>query len=255
MKLRKSARRLVPLAAIAASGFLVAMVELDVASQTAASGSKSDAVPEYDYEPPAPGTYELPVLQAAEDGLVIGPEGKKARLHKLLSGKVTILSFIYTRCTDPKACLRATGVLGQLHELSRNDSSLGKDLQLITLSFDPGYDTPDVMERYGSVFRRGEGGAEWFFLTSRSQEELQPLLDAYGQRVEKRKKPSPLGPYQHTLRVYLIDGNKQVRNIYSYGLLDPRLVVSDARTLLMERKSLSKAQGESSNVVSGTTQH
>jgi hypothetical protein len=67
------------------------------------------------------------------------------------------------------------------------------------------------------------------------QQELQPLLEAYGQRVDKRKKPSATGPYQHPLRVYLIDEEQQVRNIYSYGLLDPRLVITDARTLLMER--------------------
>ena len=34
--------------------------------------------------------------------------------------------------------------------------------------------------------------------------------------------------------MYLIDGQKRVRNIYSYGLLDPRLVMTDLRTLLME---------------------
>ena len=36
------------------------------------------------------------------------------------------------------------------------------------------------------------------------------------------------------MRVYLIDGQKRIRNIYSYGLLDPRLVMTDVRTLLME---------------------
>ena len=44
---------------------------------------------------------------------------------------------------------------------------------------------------------------------------------------------STSGPYNHPLRVYLIDGQKQIRNIYSYGLLDPRLVMTDVRTLMM----------------------
>lgn len=193
---------------------------------------------EYDYDPPQPGTYDLPVLQSADDGMVVGPSGKAMHLHELLDGRVAILSFIYTRCADPKACLRATGVLSQIHELSRHDPTVARNLQLITLSFDPGYDTPEVMERYGNVFRQGEGGSDWLFLTTRSQTDLQPLLKAYGQRVDKRKKPSALGPYQHMLRVYLIDPERRVRNIYSYGLLDPRLVLADVKTLLLEERQL-----------------
>ena len=191
---------------------------------------------EYDYEAPEPGTYELPVLQDASDGTVVAPDGKPVSLHKLLDGRVAILSFIYTRCSDPRACLRASSVLSELQQLSRKDPAVQDKLQLITLSFDPGYDTPEVMKRYGEVFSRDEGGANWLFLTTRDNDDLQPLLKAYGQRVDKRAKPSALGPYQHTLRVYLIDSQKRIRNIYSYGLLDPRLVMADVQTLLMEEK-------------------
>lgn len=195
---------------------------------------------EYDYEAPVAGSYELPVIQDASDGTVVAPDGKPVRLHQLLDGRVAILSFIYTRCSDPRACLRASSVLSELQQLSRQHPSVQDKLQLITLSFDPAYDTPEVMERYGQVFSRDEGGANWLFLTTRNHDELQPLLEAYGQRVDKRTKPSALGPYQHTLRVYLIDSQKRIRNIYSYGLLDPRLVMADVQTLLMEEKGITK---------------
>jgi cytochrome oxidase Cu insertion factor (SCO1/SenC/PrrC family) len=195
---------------------------------------------EYDYQAPEPGTYELPVLQDASDGTVVAPDGKPVRLHKLLDGRVAILSFIYTRCSDPRACLRASGVLSELQQLSRQDPAVQAKLQLITLSFDPGYDTPEVMQRYGQVFSHDEAGANWLFLTTRNNHDLQPLLEAYGQRVDKRAKPSALGPYQHTLRVYLIDSQKRIRNIYSYGLLDPRLVMADVQTLLREEKGVAQ---------------
>jgi len=199
---------------------------------------KLDRSAEYDYDAPQPGSYDLPVLQDASDGKVVAPNGQPVQLHELLAGRVAILSFIYTRCSDPRACLRASSVLSQLQQLSRQDKALASKLQLITLSFDPGYDTPEVMERYGRVFSRHEGGADWMFLTTRNYDELRPLLSAYGQRVDKRTKPSELGPYQHTLRVYLIDSRKRIRNIYSYGLLDPRLVMADVETLLMEETPL-----------------
>ena len=50
--------------------------------------------------------------------------------------------------------------------------------------------------------------------------------------MDKRRKRSASGPYQHPLRVNLIDEQQQIRNIYSYGLLDPRLVITDVRTLM-----------------------
>jgi protein SCO1 len=45
-------------------------------------------------------------------------------------------------------------------------------------------------------------------------------------------------PLNHTLRVYLIDQDGRIRNIYSSGTLDLRLVLADVKTLLLEKKSL-----------------
>ena len=189
---------------------------------------------EYDYDVPKPGTYQLPVLQPAADGTVMGTNGAPVSLHELMRGRVVVLSFIYTRCTDPKACMRATGVLSELQRLSRQMPGLADKLLLLTLSFDPAFDSPEVMARYGRVSLAQGDGAEWLFLTTRNQFELTPLLEAYGQRVDKRQQADAKGPYYHPLRVYLIDQQQQVRNIYSFGLLDPRLVATDAQTLVLE---------------------
>ncbi|HUF63524.1 MAG TPA: SCO family protein [Verrucomicrobiales bacterium] len=190
--------------------------------------------PDYDYDPPAPGSYALPVIDTAADGKVLSAEGKATRLHELIGDRIVVLSFIYTRCADPKACLQATGVLAELQQFSRSRADMAEEVLFVTLSFDPAFDTPEVMQRYGRVLQEREGGSEWLFLTTRNSEELRPLLKAYGQRVDPRKGQSALGPYYHPLRVYLIDGEKQVRNIYSFGLLDPRLVATDILTLLAE---------------------
>lgn len=189
---------------------------------------------EYDYDVPVPGSYTLPVLKPAVDGEVLASDGKPTRLHALADGRITILSFIYTRCSDPRACLRASGVLKQLHELTLAEPAVASRLLLLTLSFDPAHDTPEVMRGYGSVFHQNTGGADWLFLTTANRDQLAPLLERYGQQVDAARPGSASGPYQHLLRVYLIDEQKRIRNIYSYGLLDPRLVMTDVRTLLME---------------------
>ena len=50
-----------------------------------------------------------------------------------------------------------------------------------------------------------------------------------------------LPSFSHILRVFLIDPDKRIRNIYSTGMLDPRLVVTDVRTLLLEEALLEEA--------------
>lgn len=191
--------------------------------------------PEYDYDPPEPGTYTLPVIKPAADGDVLGPDGEPAELSELMDGRITILSFIYTRCADPRACPRASGVLHTVHRLSEQDPLLARHLQLITMSFDPLFDTPDRMAAYGRGYGSDAGGSEWLFLTTRSHRELDPILDAYGQHVAPKKDAGDAyGPFYHQVRVYLIDRRGRIRNIYSFGLMDPRMLLSDVRTLLLE---------------------
>jgi cytochrome oxidase Cu insertion factor (SCO1/SenC/PrrC family) len=92
------------------------------------------------------------------------------------------------------------------------------------------------MTAYSALAERYPSAAEWRFLTTRSQSELQPILDAYGQAVDKKQNPfDPTGPLNHTLRVFLMDRGGKIRNIYSSTTLDPRLVLADVRTHLMEK--------------------
>jgi cytochrome oxidase Cu insertion factor (SCO1/SenC/PrrC family) len=186
-----------------------------------------------DYHAPVPGTYSLPLIKPAGDGEVIDSQNHPLHLRELTHGRVTVMSFIYTRCAATKACPFATGVLRQLHQESQNDPALANGMRLVSMSFDPAGDTPERMAEYSSLAETTRPGAEWRFVTVRSQAQLQPILDAYGQAVNKRSNPNdPQGPLYHILRVFLIDANGNVRNIYSSDTLDPRLVLADVKTLL-----------------------
>ena len=152
---------------------------------------------DHDYEAPAPGSYTLPVVKPAPDGEVLDAGGRPMRLRELTRGRVTVMSFIYTRCTAVKACPYATGVLMQLHRLSAEDRELAKNLRLVSMSFDPDSDTPARMAAYSAFAGSGNSASEWHFLTARSQTELQPILDTYGQAVDRRRNPNdpkPMNP-------------------------------------------------------------
>ena len=192
--------------------------------------------PDHDYDPPKPGSYRLPVVKAAADGEVLDHRGKQLRLAELTRGRVTVLSFIYTRCAAAKACPYATGVLRELHRISMDDQALRSRMRLVSLSFDPGGDTPAQMAAYAALAQSAKPAAEWRFLTTPSREKLAPILDAYGQAVDRKQNPAdPTGPLNHTLRVFLLDPQGRIRNIYSSDTLDVRLVLADIRTLLLER--------------------
>ena len=190
---------------------------------------------DHDYDPPAPGGYSLPIVKAAADGEVLDSDGQSRTLHELTRGRVTVMSFIYTRCAAARACPMATGVLRQLHQLSGDDAALAARFRLISMSFDPANDTPSRMSDYSAMAAKRTNAAPWHFITTRSQAELQPILEAYGQAVDRKLNAfDPTGPLNHTLRVFLIDQNGNIRNIYSSGTLDVRLVLADVKTLIME---------------------
>src|SRR5215475_4940199 len=106
-----------------------------------------------DYQAPIPGTYSLPIIKAAGDGEVVDSQNHSLHLRELTHGRVTVMSFIYTRCAAAKACPFATGVLKELHQQSQDDPALAKGMRLVSLSFDPAADTPERMAEYSTLAR------------------------------------------------------------------------------------------------------
>ncbi|MDH3830704.1 MAG: SCO family protein [Gammaproteobacteria bacterium] len=186
------------------------------------------------YTAPAAGSYNLPPLRNAADGAVLDEDGNSVRLHQFYGDKMVLLSFIYSSCNDINGCPLATAVLSRIKKHLDSDPQLADNLRLLSLSFDPAHDTPEVMKLYGRSFASGK--SEWQFLTTESEQALAPILDDYSQSVitEYNEKGEVTGTISHILRVYLIDRERRVRNIYSVSFLHPDLLMNDVRTLLME---------------------
>jgi len=214
------------------------------ACRTIVTAASEDLLPrnsDYDYEPPAPGSYTLPAIKTAADGALLDSSGKAINLRDLTHGRITVLGFIYTRCAAPKGCPYATNVFDQLHSLSAKDKALTLNMRLVSVSFDPDHDTPQHLAEYSEWVRETKSGCDWRFVTAKSRTELDSILSGYGQAVDKRSNPNDAqGPLYHILRVFLIDRDGRIRNIYSSATLDPRLVLADVKTLLLEETKLSK---------------
>ncbi len=192
---------------------------------------------ELEYEPPAPGTYELPVLGEAVDGNVIDMHGNPTTLHEIMDGKLVLMGFIYTHCPDVNGCPLASYVMKQVQAKLVEDEELRDKVTLISLSFDPELDTPAAIKKYSHHFKRND--FDWRFLTTRSEEELQPILDGYGQFRAKyyADDGSYSGSMSHVLRVYLVDQNTKIRNVYSAGFLHVDTTMNDLGVLIQDMVS------------------
>ena len=197
-----------------------------------------ELLPELEYEPPAPGTYVLHRIMPAPEGRVLGVDGKSAPLSRYTRGAITLLGFIYTTCVDPDGCPLAYRVFDALKEEIERAPRLRDKVRFVTLSFDPIRDTPDIMREYAGSREKG-GAPRWYFLTTRSARELEPLVEGFGQDVVAavdRTSGKPRRELAHVLKVFLIDPAGDVREIYTSQFLHPRSVLNDIETLLLEER-------------------
>lgn len=183
---------------------------------------------------PEPGSYALPPLGAAGNGAVLESDGTPTTLHALFGDHVVLLAFIYSSCGDGEGCPMATAVFHRVGRLLKDDPRARGRLRMLSLSFDPDRDTPATMAHLAESVSHED--LDWRFLTTRSEEQLVPILSAYGQtRVEERDADgAATGRLAHVLRVFLIDPEGRIRNIYGSSFLEADLVVADVRSLLAE---------------------
>ena len=201
------------------------------------------------FPPPDPGSYSLPVLGPAGDGKLLASSGESVTLHEVLNDKISVLSFIYQACNDVNGCPLATYVMHQLRQSLEKDETLHDRVQLLSLSFDPVNDTPESMQAYRDSF--GQSTIDWQFLTTRSVDELTPLLAAYDQSLSRQ--PSDATQINHVLRVYLIDESRQIRNIFSSSLLHADTLISDIRTLALESSQTASASDKRNAATDSTS--
>jgi protein SCO1/2 len=187
-----------------------------------------------DFDPPAPGTYSLERIMPAPDGKVLDANRKSGQLATYTHGKVTLLSLMYTSCSDGKGCPMAFFTIDLIkHDLEKSKAARGR-VQMVSLSFDPEHDTPEVMRAYGGKHVKGGSPVPWHFLTTSSKREVAPVLDGFGQDVSKAADAQNDKELMHVLKLFLIDKDGWVREIYTSSYLVPKVVVNDIKTLLIE---------------------
>lgn len=214
------------------------LCSLNVFSETVPQTSLAPGYNTLTFDAPKVGSYTLPIIDTATNGEILTTKNQISHLHDLMGDKIVLLSFIYATCGDVNGCPLATMVFHKINRRLQQEPELAGKLRLLTLSFNPEHDTPEAMSRYGSGFINEK--VDWQFLTTQSEQKLQPILEEYQQSIQKVYDTDGkfTGTFSHILRVYLIDHDKNIRNIYSVSFLHADTLINDVKTLLKEIPTL-----------------
>ncbi|MGD0303203.1 MAG: SCO family protein [Candidatus Acidiferrales bacterium] len=91
------------------------------------------------------------------------------------SRKVVVLSFMYTRCALPNYCFRLSNNLSRLQK--RFHDQLGRDIILLSITFDPAHDQPPQLADYAKIWKADP--AAWHMLTG-STADVQNVCREFG---------------------------------------------------------------------------
>lgn len=120
--------------------------------------------------------HRLEVGETVPDFVMTGQDGKSMKLSEL-RGKVIVLTFIYTRCPMPDFCPAMDRRFSDLDQHLKAFPKRAKDIRLVSLSFDPENDTPEVLRKHAAI--RGASPPLWTYAVA-SHDELAKIAPRLG---------------------------------------------------------------------------
>jgi protein SCO1/2 len=175
--------------------------------------------------PPAgPLITDADLLKAGEvvpDHALVDHAGTSRPISALRGGRVA-LTFMYTRCPLPDFCPLMDRHFAAIQKEVRTSPDLA-DVRLVSVTIDPDYDVPAVLERHAKAL--GAEPGRWFFLTGRPDEVL-----AFAKRfgVTAQRGDPDVG-LVHNLRTAVIDAQGRLVAAHSGNMWTPAELVADLR--------------------------
>jgi cytochrome c peroxidase len=185
------------------------------------------------FELPAAGSYALPPIDRVSEHVLLASDGEEAALLALAPGRFAVVAFVYLGCHDAAGCPLLLASLQQTDRKLATHPRLRGRVRLATVSFDPERDDPAAM---ANLRRHLAPRGDWRFFTGRDEASLRPVLEDFGQDAVRAlvREGEREGALRHVAKVFLLDGERRIRNVYGSGFLDARILVRDLETLALE---------------------
>jgi protein SCO1/2 len=162
--------------------------------------ARPDYVPKVQYHVPEPG-------DSVPNFKLLNQSNQTIGLDKL-RGKVVVMTFIYTRCPLGDYCLRMSRNFAQIDKALQVDPALYAKTHLLSVSFDPEFDTPKVLKTYGAAYTgrlAKETFEHWEFVVPPVGE-----LSSVEQYFDVGVTPGDNGALQHSLSTLVIGKDGKV---------------------------------------------
>lgn len=182
------------------------------------------ALPAEDAQALGPGATLSPG-DPVPDVALVDSGGRKRRLSDW-RGRPVALTFIFTRCPLPEFCPAMDKRFAELQALVRADPDLRGAARLISISFDPAFDTPEVLRKHARSLDADP--ALWVFATGAAED-----VDAFGGAFGLAVVRDPA--ITHNLRTAVIDPSGRLVQVYRGSDWTARDVARDLRGALSGR--------------------
>jgi protein SCO1 len=180
-----------------------------------------------DYKPSR--TYNVPTNgEAVPDFKFLNQSGKTIALDQF-HGKALLVTFIYTRCPLPDYCIRMSRNFATIQKQLAADPQLYGKTHLLSISFDPAYDTPKVLHSYGTAYAGNTAFSHWDFAAPPPAE-----LDAVEQFFDVGVSPGSNNTLTHSLSTALITPEGKIFRWYPNNDWNPSAVVDDVKQAIAQ---------------------
>ncbi len=123
-------------------------------------------------------------------------------------GKALLITFIYTRCPLGDFCPKMSRNFEEIDTRLRADKAAYAHTALLSISFDPVYDTPAVLRAYGTAYTGTQGFGHWQFAVA-DKDALQQMEHFFNLGVTLDE-----NTIQHSLSTVLIDPSGKIASWY-----------------------------------------
>ncbi len=156
--------------------------------------------------------------EAVPDALLIDENGKPRPLSSY-RGRRVVLTFIYTRCPDADFCPLMNQQFAALQKTIKGTPALA-DVQLVSITFDPEFDTPSVLKAYAKTQQADP--LIWHFMTG-TKDELTQLASRFGVTVTSDGTPALI----HNLGTAVLDTQGRLVKLHSTNQWKPADIVAE----------------------------
>jgi protein SCO1/2 len=174
--------------------------------------------------PRASSGFEL--LQPGEQvpsGAFVDQDGRK-RSFDSFKGSPVVLTFVYTRCPLPTFCPLMDRHFVTIQKRLADDTALRR-VHLVTVSFDPSYDTPRVLKKHARELKADL--TRWTFLTG-DRDEVDRFAMRFGVSIARAMNdPRDI---THNLRTAIVDADGKLVKVYTGNDWTPEQVLMDLET-------------------------